>query len=95
MRPALLTPIAIADGRQRANDSPGSSAIEIIVNADGLVHSVKAIGQPSTVGEALETINWLSITKSWRFDPAKRNGQPVRYRLVVPLGALISGRGLK
>jgi hypothetical protein len=93
--PTLQTPIAVAVGRRDSQSGPDLAAIEIFVDADGSVVSVKAVGPPSTVGETLELINWLSVTKSWRFDPATRNGLPVRYRLVVPLNVLASGRGLR
>jgi hypothetical protein len=93
--PALLTPIAIAPVRRDQNYVPGLAAVEIIVSGNGRVESVRAARQPGTVGETLEMTNWLSITKSWRFGPAVRNGQPVRYRLIVPLSALVSGRGLR
>ena len=91
--PSLLTPIGIAP--VRTNYVPGPATIEIIVGGDGSVQSVKAGKAPVTVGEALEMMNWLSTAKSWRFGPAVRNSQPVKYRLVVPLSALVSGRGIR
>jgi outer membrane biosynthesis protein TonB len=90
--PALLTPVANAPVRPGARYEPGSAAIEILVNDDGSVSSVKAASQPATIGDTLAMINWLSITKSWRFNPAVRNGQPVKYRMYVPLAALVAGR---
>jgi hypothetical protein len=93
--PTLVTPIAIAPVRPDPGYVPGSATIEIIVNDNGSVGSVKAGRQPQTVAEALQMANWLSTTKTWRFAPAVRNGQPVRYRLQVPLSRLVSGRGLK
>lgn len=90
--PALLTPLANARTRPDANYEPGSASIEVIVAEDGGVSSVKAARQPETIGETLQMVNWLSITKSWRFTPAVRNGKPVRYRLIVPLSALVTGR---
>lgn len=67
---------------------PGGPAIEIIVNDDGLVTSVKAVTRPASLAEALEMYNGLSTTKSWRFTPAARNGQSVKYRFFIPLSAL-------
>lgn len=93
--PALLTPTVNPLVREDSRYTPGSAAIEIIVNHDGSVRSVKAAREPTTIGESLEMVNGLSITKSWRFDPALRNGQPVKYRLLVPLSVLAVGRKSK
>ena len=91
--PSLLTPIGIAP--IRTNYVPGLATIEVIVNGDGSVLSARAGRPPASLGETLEMMNWLSTAKSWRFGPAVRNGQSVKYRLVVPLSALVSGQGIR
>ena len=91
--PVLLTPVANSPIRSSARHSPESAAIEILVNADGSVLSVNAAAEPATVGAYLEMVNGLTITKSWQFKPATRNGQPVPYLLLVPLRTLLVGRG--
>jgi hypothetical protein len=91
--PSLLTPIGIAP--VRTNYMPGLATIEVIVSGDGSVQSVKAGRTPATLGETLEMMNWLSTAKSWRFGAAVRDGQAVKYRLVVPLSAMVSGRGIR
>ena len=91
--PSLLTPIGTAP--IRTNYVPGLATIEVIVGGDGSVEVARAGRPPATVGETLEMMNWLSAAKSWRFGPAVRNGQFVKYRLVVPLSALVSGRGIR
>lgn len=91
--PSLLTPIGIAP--VRTNYVPGLATIEVIVSGDGSVESAKAGKAPATVGETLEMMSWLSAAKSWRFGPAVKDGQSVKYRLVVPLSALVSGRGIR
>ena len=91
--PSLLTPIGIAP--VRTNYVPGLATIEVIVSDDGSVESVKAGRPPASLGETLEMMNWLSTAKSWRFGAAVKNRQPVKYRLVVPLSALVSGRGIR
>lgn len=90
--PVLLTPVANSPIKSTAHHSPESAAIEILVNADGSVLSVRAATEPASVGAHLEMVNGLSITKSWQFNPAMRSGQPVRYRLLVPLRTLLVGR---
>ena len=87
--PALLTPVANAPLRAGSRQSPGSVANEIIVNDDGSIASVKATSEPTTIAETLQVFNGLSIAKSWQFDPALRNGQPVKYRLLVPLSTFV------
>lgn len=81
--PKLLTPIvstsAPAEPRLAA-----SAAIQIIVNEDGTVDSAKATFTPTTIGETLLINNALSAAKTWRFDPAIKDGHPVKYRLLVP-----------
>ena len=91
--PSLLTPIGIAP--VRTNYVPGLATIEVIVGGDGLVESARAGKPPASVGETLELMNWLHAAKSWRFGPAVKNGQPVKYLLIVPLSALVSGRGIR
>jgi hypothetical protein len=93
--PMLVTPLSHVPVPSGVNPATVNSVIEIVVNGDGTVHSVKAATPPATVGETLEMINWLSITKSWRFGPAVRNGMPVRYRMFIPLRTLMLGRAIK
>lgn len=55
--------------------------IELVVASDGLVESVKLVpGKgPVSVTEAM----LLSAAKAWRFTPATKAGEPVRYRKTV------------
>jgi hypothetical protein len=55
--------------------------IEIVVGPDGLVDAVKLLPgtRPVSVTEAM----LLSAAKAWRFSPATRDGQPVKYRKTV------------
>ena len=55
--------------------------VEVVVSPAGEVESVKLLGQPTGVSPAM----MLSAIKNWRFHPATRDGQPVRYRLVMRL----------
>ena len=62
----------------------GAPAIEIVINERGTVDSARATVQPKTVGEASLLMGRLSAVKAWRFQPATKNGEAVRYRLLVP-----------
>jgi hypothetical protein len=57
--------------------------IELVVNAQGTVDSVKAQTTPRTLGESLLLNLGLSAAKSWRFRPALKAGQPVAYRTFI------------
>ena len=81
--PKLRTPLANAP--LRAETRRDATAIEVIVNDDGTVESVKSTTRPGTLAEAIKVINGLSISSTWKFSPAMKNGQPVKYRLLVPL----------
>jgi TonB family protein len=55
--------------------------IEIVIGPDGLVDAVKLLPgtRPVSVTEAM----LLSAAKAWRFSPATRDGNPVKYRETV------------
>jgi cytoskeletal protein RodZ len=53
--------------------------IELIIGVDGSVESAKLLGPPRTVNDGL----FLSVAKAWMFQPALRNGVPVRYRKTI------------
>jgi hypothetical protein len=59
--------------------------IEVLVNADGRVAEVKAQESPQSLDDALVLTTSLSAAKSWLFQPAQREGRPVRYRQVLPV----------
>jgi len=65
-------------------NSPNGN-IEVVVNEHGLVESVKTNAQPQSVSESMAIYNRLSAVKTWRFRPAQKGAQPVRYLLLVPL----------
>jgi hypothetical protein len=53
--------------------------IELLIAMDGTVEWVRLVGQPQTVHDTM----WLSAVKAWLFQPALRNGIPVRYRKTI------------
>lgn len=53
--------------------------IELLIAMDGTVEWVRLVGQPQTVHDTM----WLSAVKAWQFQPALRNGIPVRYRKTI------------
>jgi hypothetical protein len=60
--------------------NPGDlGQLELLILPDGTVESVKLIGVPRNVHDFM----FLSAAKAWLFQPAVRDGLPVRYRKTV------------
>jgi hypothetical protein len=60
-------------------DPNGLGRIELIVATDGTVESVKLLKAPRSVHDSM----FLSAAKAWQFQPALKDGFPVRYRKTV------------
>ena len=56
-----------------------TNTIELIVSEDGSVEHVKLL----TVPQRMTDVMLLSRAKLWRFAPALKDGQPVRYRVTM------------
>ncbi len=55
--------------------------VEAIVSATGDVEKVKLLSPPESIHQSMI----LSAIKTWRFRPATKDGQPVRYRQLIPV----------
>jgi len=53
--------------------------MEVIVGEDGSVERVRLV----SAARRMTDMMLLSGAKSWRFAPALRDGQPVRYRITI------------
>jgi hypothetical protein len=53
--------------------------MELVVAADGTVERVRLVNGPTRMPDMM----LLSGAKLWRFSPATRNGEAVRYRTIV------------
>jgi len=62
--------------------------LEIIVNEQGMVDSA-GISKPSFPSYDADL---LAATKAWRFRPATKKGEPVKYRLAVEIALLASSK---
>lgn len=83
---AAVVPPALVRPRLPTRPSTGTREqdlpqVEVLVSPAGEVESVKLLTQPASVASAM----MLSAIKTWRFEPAVHDGQPVRYRLLLRL----------
>ncbi len=76
---------ALADEFQlRAKSASGVERVglvEVVTSETGEVEQAKLLAAPQNVHESM----LLSAIKAWRFEPAAMDGQPVRYRQVIPI----------
>lgn len=80
-RPRVIhQPGPVLDGKARAR-APGTVKVIFVVDERGGVES--PVVQSST--DAVFDRPVLAAVKSWKFEPGKRNGQPVRFRMRVPV----------
>jgi len=68
---------------------PGASSsilnrMVVIVSAEGTVERVQLVEGPARMPDMM----MLSGVKTWRFTPAFKDGEPVRYRTVISWAAL-------
>jgi outer membrane biosynthesis protein TonB len=70
----LLTPQK--GGPTFRNVAPDINTMEIVISKQGRVEQVKLVTPPKRMTDML----MLSGAKTWKFSPALKDGQPVRYR---------------
>lgn len=85
-----VTPPAPID-RQLLDSPPSGSqqfvALDIVVDETGRVETATLVGRPASMREAMLATGHLSAAKTWRFRPASRDGEAVKYRRRVWLVA--------
>jgi outer membrane biosynthesis protein TonB len=76
--------------------SPGirldALVIAVVVDEHGRAFSVNGVHAPQNMGEAVLLTSALAVVKQWQFEPALKDGVPVRYRLTVPLRSITESR---
>jgi TonB family protein len=65
--------------RLSQSSAAGTNTMELLVDEFGRVEQVQLVSPPVRLGD----MTLLSAAKTWRFHPALKDGQPVRYRLSV------------
>jgi hypothetical protein len=56
-------------------------AVQIVIDATGAVESAKLVGSRI----ASRDYWWVAVAKAWRFQPATRDGRPVRFLASIPI----------
>jgi hypothetical protein len=74
LRPQLPT-------EPRADRLEANGYLELLVNERGLVDQVRLRGEPSLMRDRM----LVSAAKAWQFQPAMKDGHPVRYLVRVPI----------
>ncbi len=83
----LMTTVSVPD-RVRPVSSARTVAVDVVLTAQGTVESA-IVWDPDLVGLTPQVVQ---AVLGWKYSPARRNGVPVRYRMVVQV--LILPRGL-
>lgn len=65
----------------RAQGIAGEVMIDFLVDENGRVSDIHVL---SSTNSAFEAPTLKAVAK-WRFEPGRRNGQPVRFRMAIPL----------
>jgi hypothetical protein len=59
--------------------------VEVLLNEEGRVLQVRALESPQSLDESMVLTMSLSAAKTWRFQPARKDGRAVKYRQVMPV----------
>ena len=57
----------------------GTNTMELLIDESGIVQRARMTSRPVRLPDMM----LLSPAKTWKFHPALRNGQPVKYRLTM------------
>jgi len=68
---------------QWPHDVSPTEMLEVVISQRGEVERIKLLSPPRRMVDVMA----LSAAKMWRFDPALKDGAPVRYRLVLTPGS--------
>jgi hypothetical protein len=77
--PVLLLPQLTPPLIRPGNSAPAMNRMVVVVSPEGTVERVQLIEGPARMVDMM----LLSGAKTWRFTPAFKDGEPVRYRTVI------------
>jgi hypothetical protein len=81
--PVAQSPQALSQLFPDGPDGRPENTLELVIDERGAVQSARLQNRPRTMAEG----NTIPTAKMWKFRPAFREGLPVKYRLLVPLGS--------
>lgn len=64
-------------------DHPNASPFQVVIDENGLVESAVLARYPVDMRQAVSGTMMLSAAKAWRFQPATKDGHPVKYRRII------------
>ena len=64
-------------------DHPGASPFQVVIDENGLVESAALARYPTNMRQAVSGTLLLAAAKAWRFQPATKDGYPVKYRRII------------
>ena len=82
--PVLLFPQLIPQVVGPGTSNSTLNRMVVVVSAEGTVERVQLVEGPARLPDMM----MLSGVKTWRFTPAFKDGEPVRYRTVISWSAL-------
>jgi len=81
VEPPVLVYPQLRTGPEPGAPPPGTPYFDLLVNEAGLVEEVRLRGPAPSMQERM----MVSAVKAWRFRPAMKDGEPVRYRVRLPI----------
>jgi hypothetical protein len=82
----VVPPVAVYPHLPRAllgSARPDAATFDVVIDRNGKVESVRLRHAPRSIGNAMILTMTVSAAKAWRFQPAIRGGQAVRYRQAI------------
>ena len=79
--PPVLTYPRYVESMER--EHPNATPFQIVVDENGHVESAVLANHPTDMRQAVSGTLLLGAAKAWRFRPATKDGQPVKYRRII------------
>jgi hypothetical protein len=80
----VVQPVALGQFLPPPPSEPGEDrrcAVQVVIDATGAVESAKLVG----LRLGPRDYWWVAVAKAWRFQPATKDGRPVRFLASIPL----------
>ena len=64
-------------------EHPNALPFQVVIDENGLVESAVLAVYPTDMRQAVSGTMLLAAAKAWRFTPATKDGQPVKFRRMI------------